>query len=531
MGLIYQNSIPIVPQDGPFQPSFTIGNEYEAVFTDGENILVMVLKLIGIGFWSFTIAKLIHAITVLGNPAAIAYQQDIDVQRMHVWNPSLQHALTSNTCTPPLLLVRFRPAAPAAALTEPCRPCRPCENGSPQAVNRFCAYNRLPTSLARELRRYMYNTREVHAQRSRSTIYGKLSPLLVAKVTKLLNRPIFDSAILRHALADFPAVDGERFVSAIVTSSTTAVFSPGDRPAGGRLYLITEGVAIHRLFQLLSVGDCWGDEDVLLGDMPRKVRETKCMTYLRVLMIDRTVFRALEDDFPEPYGKMRMYSIWKRARRILRFVVNRAQSYERANGHPPPLEFFLDECDKSRDIALRRQSVTDTDLPPQWNDPRVGGRGGVESANAAKSAIMLPPASAPASSDQASSTAQVASGVEGGTSCGETLTAVHTLGRLLVDTRRELGERQDALAANVAAVGEAARASHDAMLTLCKKVDEMSEALNGRTARQAPRTPDAYLRVQHGVQPSIAATATHRSVFGNGYSPPAAPGEPPSVWV
>ena len=65
---------------------------------------------------------------MLGNPAVIAYQQDID------------------------------------------------------AVNRFCNFNRLPSKLARELRRYMHNTKEVHANRSRANIYSKLSPLLVAKV-------------------------------------------------------------------------------------------------------------------------------------------------------------------------------------------------------------------------------------------------------------------------------------------------------------------------------------------------------------
>ena len=56
-------------------------------------------------FWSFTTSKLIHAINVLGNPAIIAYQQDMD------------------------------------------------------AVNRFCSFNRLPPKLKRELRRYMYNTK------------------------------------------------------------------------------------------------------------------------------------------------------------------------------------------------------------------------------------------------------------------------------------------------------------------------------------------------------------------------------------
>ena len=79
MGLVYHNSLPMFPSEGPFEPTYVESNVYLAKFTHGENILIMILKLIGIGFWSLTIAKLIHAITVLGNPAAINFQKDIDV--------------------------------------------------------------------------------------------------------------------------------------------------------------------------------------------------------------------------------------------------------------------------------------------------------------------------------------------------------------------------------------------------------------------------------------------------------------------
>ena len=75
MGLIYQNTIPIIPANGPFDPYYTEANIYQAKFTEAEDILLIVLKLLGIGFWSLTISKLIHAITVLGNPATVAYQQ------------------------------------------------------------------------------------------------------------------------------------------------------------------------------------------------------------------------------------------------------------------------------------------------------------------------------------------------------------------------------------------------------------------------------------------------------------------------
>ena len=69
-----------------------------------------------------------------------------------------------------------------------------------------------------------------------------------------------------------------RFVSALVTNSTVSVFSPGDRPPASRLYIITEGVALHKMFTIIGIGDSWGSEDVLLAEPPPPKRETKAMT-------------------------------------------------------------------------------------------------------------------------------------------------------------------------------------------------------------------------------------------------------------
>jgi len=429
MGLVYHNSLPMFPSEGPFEPTYVESNVYLAKFTHGENILIMILKLIGIGFWSLTIAKLIHAITVLGNPAAINFQKDID------------------------------------------------------AVNRFCSYNRLPTRLARELRRYMYNTSEVHAQKARADIYKKLSPLLVTKVTRLLNRPIFASSFLRRGLADFPPADGDRFVSAIITGSTTAVFSPGDRPRGARLYLVTEGVAVHKLFHLLSVGDCWGDEDVLLGDVPRKARETKAMTYLRVIMMERGAFRSLEDDFPEPYAKLRMHAIWKRSRRILlQTVLPKAKAYMRDHGEPIPLNHLLvgfggvDGSFRGGADGSCRSSCRSSCADGGCRSSYSGGGssaitvlGSLEAPSSAKGTCKGTPVSA-----------------EDGTASGGT--AVRQLSGLVAESRRGLEQRHDQLAADVAAVAQVARASHDTVLALSRRMEEMSQALMhaGMAARAAP---------------------------------------------
>ena len=469
MGLIYHNTIPMFPNLGPFTPTFVDSlNVYHAPFTVSEDVLLIILKLIGLGFWSLTISKLIHAITVLGNPATIAYQQDID------------------------------------------------------AVNRFCSFNRLPSYLARDLRRYMYNTREVHAERSRAAIYSKLSPLLVTKVTKLLNRSIFDAHIIKSALTDFPPADGERFVSAIVTASTAAVYSPGDRPPGGRLYLITEGVAIHKLFRLLSVGDCWGDEDVLLGPWSRNMRETKSMTYLRVIWVERSAFRRLEGDFPEPYAKMRLYAIWKRARRILGMVLQKQKSILRNSSggsfRNASSAERLDSAAETRRIlgidALLDGHTADANLSSAPPPADAAIRGSCSREGAATGAITStgtmwpdgPMTRVPfPTGSGAGGTAEAAVSLDLRSFQAETLQAVDLVGGVIIQTQRQMAETNEGFEQRMQQMEAIAQGSLEATLRLSQQLEQMQTALGLATNQEEP----APLRTPRGTPVVTPAPANH----------------------
>lgn len=138
MGLVFHNGFPIKPSHGPFEPTVDESDIYLQPYTltAAEQGAVMAMKLVGLGFWSVIISKLIRSVTLLANPVYVAYHQDQD------------------------------------------------------SVNRFCNFNRLPGRLSRELRRYMRNTLSVHESRNRALIYSKLSPLLVIKVTKVRWLPL-----------------------------------------------------------------------------------------------------------------------------------------------------------------------------------------------------------------------------------------------------------------------------------------------------------------------------------------------------
>ena len=49
MGLIFHNTIPMFPAAGPFSPTFVESNIYRTKFNEGEDLLLIVLKLLGIG--------------------------------------------------------------------------------------------------------------------------------------------------------------------------------------------------------------------------------------------------------------------------------------------------------------------------------------------------------------------------------------------------------------------------------------------------------------------------------------------------
>ena len=121
------------------------------------------------------------------------------------------------------------------------------------------------------------------------------------------------------------------------------------------MYIITEGVALHKMFTIIGIGDSWGSEDVLLAEPPPPKRETKAMTYLRVISIGRTEFRSLEAEFPEPFSQMKAVAVWKKARRIIKMAFEqekrRAKEEEAEAARLSQLSLSVDDGGDDRDAA------------------------------------------------------------------------------------------------------------------------------------------------------------------------------------
>ena len=255
LGLIAANGINMFPPEGPYPPHYSDANVYNTLLTVQEDIMVHVLKFMGILIWSMVFGTLIRAIAQR-DPDEIAYERDLD------------------------------------------------------NLNRLCKHHHMPGAMARELRRYVHQTKELHRARSRAEIYSKLSPVLVHKATAfisaaLLKSPLFYAA--RHrAMKMSDEIEAEKFVVSMVTKMELAVYAPQDRPPRGRLYVITKGAA-RFLGEAIGPGAYWGEWDVVMAH-PKKLN-AYATTYLHVQWINRADFQSLVEDFPELFHAMRRWVI------------------------------------------------------------------------------------------------------------------------------------------------------------------------------------------------------------------------------
>ena len=126
------------------------------------------------------------------------------------------------------------------------------------------------------------------------------SPYLAEKFVWMLNKqwlmevPCFSFVVER--LLSRPESGMERFLVQIALAMQPAVYVPTERPPALRLYIITDGIALHR-GKKMAKGASWGAEDVLLySRKPEKCVRALSVTYLHVLWIEHSVFERLEKD-------------------------------------------------------------------------------------------------------------------------------------------------------------------------------------------------------------------------------------------
>ena len=203
------------------------------------------------------------------------------------------------------------------------------------ALNRFVSYFAIDHESARELRRYYVERAEEARANSRKRVLSDLSPYLREKFVWLLNKewlvdvPCFSFVVER--LKQRPESGMERYLVQIAMSMQPAVFVPTERPPPLRLYIVTEGVALHR-GKRLHKGMSWGAEDVLQSPRrPERCVRGLAVTYLHVLYIGAETFDKLQAQ-PENVEAYRLTKMWATLHSVGDFMLSEHRKANKLRG-------------------------------------------------------------------------------------------------------------------------------------------------------------------------------------------------------
>ena len=244
------------PMRGPYEG--TVDPNRFTEYLIHEQVLFLVLQLLGAFLWAYVTARLVDVI-VNANPEATRFRQSID------------------------------------------------------ELNRFCSFNKLPKSMEIRLREYYIKRKQITQAESRQTVAEGLSPMLQGEVAWHINAgwleriPFLNHDVKAHGRRD-PEMQKLRIRVAL--SLRPNVYAPNESPPVQRLYVIFNGLARYR-GETLHKGDHWGEWDVLLRSNNIRRRKALAINYLSVLMIDSDMIEQIALEFPEAYRYIRRWVGWR----------------------------------------------------------------------------------------------------------------------------------------------------------------------------------------------------------------------------
>ena len=182
-------------------------------------------------------------------------------------------------------------------------------------LNKFISYFKFTNVDAQELRRYYIERAEEAKANSRRRVIRDFSPYLAEKFVWKLNRdwltrvPCFSLVVERLNEHVVRGTDSgmERFLVKVAMQMMPAVYVPTERPPPNRLYIITEGAALHR-GRRITKGDSWGAEDVLLKGARLASGRAVAISYLHTIWIAAETFDRLAVEFREGYMLTKLWA-------------------------------------------------------------------------------------------------------------------------------------------------------------------------------------------------------------------------------
>ena len=189
-------------------------------------------------------------------------------------------------------------------------------------LNRFMRREDLPDEMRRRLREYFHQSNHLRMAEQMRRLLSSMPPSLKAEVAFEVNQQWLERIwFLRSAPPEFMLQLSMQFHA--------IVFTPGDAPPRGYLYVIHRGIVLYRA-KLLHKGQVWGEDMILTDTKLRDPAIARAMNYVAVYYINRTELLAIASHFPETHRRIRKSACWLALKRTITLAaaVKRAKDLE-----------------------------------------------------------------------------------------------------------------------------------------------------------------------------------------------------------
>ena len=152
-------------------------------------------------------------------------------------------------------------------------------------LNRFMNRENVPQKMRRRLREYFHQSKHLRLAQTQKGLIEDMSPMLSRGVSWGINESWLSRIwFLREAPRSF-MID-------LASRMQARVFSPGEAPAIGFMYIVHRGIAMHNA-KLITKGNVWGEDIILSSKVLRSKAQARAMNFLEVYYTTRSVLMYL----------------------------------------------------------------------------------------------------------------------------------------------------------------------------------------------------------------------------------------------
>lgn len=175
------------------------------------------------------------------------------------------------------------------------------------ALNAYMSQELMPREMRRRLREYFHNSKHQRAADTNRTLLELMSPTLQGEVAWHVNHRWLQRVPFLHNMP-------RPFLVEVAVNLHSIVFAPGDAAPHGLLYIVHDGLALHR-GNLLTKGKVWGEDMILRSVHLRHRHLARALNYLTCLYMNRLELMSIASHYPNTFKKLRRCAIFLALRR------------------------------------------------------------------------------------------------------------------------------------------------------------------------------------------------------------------------